>query len=873
MEEDWGAVSAYQVTSNQLQLIVERARRGSDGDRPVLVTGTMADGVTPIGGIGEVHASASPLEVRSLISTVDGEHLVVVTTCDAHELGSDVIARVAGGRIWAPNRWDTVKDMFAAKAVSRDLSRRRHLADALIEARPLSGYPPVRTGTLDTDMALAALLRAYLKMPSDLEGLDGFFQWSLSQEAANLLRGVRPDVASDIRGALADRFGAGTGAVLAILDAGERDQLVPLCLAAGLAHDPNAADNQEVKLRLSLRLGEPQVSAEDWRAAGEAAQRYVRTLDDRSVAISLLTQAELLLGELNGQHLAILSNVLPSGFTLRMERAAESLTSWDQHPQDEALEAAAVAAIESAASHDRADDQRIERMRMAARLIRRGDNALEWGNSLSDAANRYRQSGAWLDLARTDVSRGESSQTLSNLYANLTERFDSMRSIDNEAFSRFNAASDVDQEAVIGLEHVMRDVVSPIAENHPVLVLVLDGMGWPSFLQVYRSVAAVGWTWLRDPGGEADRCGVAALPTVTEISRTSLFAGRVRKGTGESESRAFRELEALVAASKPQNPPILHHKARLRDGGIDAVPTELLADIANQQQQVVAVVLNNIDERLKDVAQPPEGWDLASLDPLAWLLNAANEAGRVVIMTADHGHILDRNAEQVTTPGGGERWKPRELGVDDGEVEVAGRRVVGPSGEAGDAVILPFVEQRFYGVRKNGYHGGYTPQELLVPVAVLSASDQLEGWQPVPFSPPAWWYRSASEKPPSVPLLTAPRKQPTSAAPTLFDEIERDERIPWEKGVVAALEPFWTPQIRLTPEEAEVLLRVLAESGGMATHQTRLAELSGLPQARIGRFVSQLQQLVNVDGYGVITVVNGEVRLDRPLLERQLGLS
>ncbi len=66
---------------------------------------------------------------------------------------------------------------------------------------------------------------------------------------------------------------------------------------------------------------------------------------------------------------------------------------------------------------------------------------------------------------------------------------------------------------------------------------------------------------------------------------------------------------------------------------------------------------------------------------------------------------------------------------------------------------------------------------------------------------------------------------------------------------------------------------MLDQQGGMAISQRRLAEMTGLPIARIGRYVSQLQQLVNIDGYGVVTVKDREVRLDRALLDRQLGLS
>jgi hypothetical protein len=70
------------------------------------------------------------------------------------------------------------------------------------------------------------------------------------------------------------------------------------------------------------------------------------------------------------------------------------------------------------------------------------------------------------------------------------------------------------------------------------------------------------------------------------------------------------------------------------------------------------------------------GWDLASLGPLGWLLGAA-EAGRVVILTADHGHVLD-NGRSIARPQptqGGERWRTAEKRPTDGEIEITGRGV------------------------------------------------------------------------------------------------------------------------------------------------------------------------------------------------------
>jgi hypothetical protein len=582
----------------------------------------------------------------------------------------------------------------------------------------------------------------------------------------------------------------------------------------------------------------------------------------------------VLLQEFNASSLAYLSDLIPSGFKQRLQQAAAALAGWSATPDSHSDAEAAQEAIDQAARHAQADQARIERMRMAARLIRRGAVPIQWGHRLREAARAYQSEGAWLDRARIVVSRGESDPTLASLYAQLSAHFDTQRAADNEHFAKFSPAISGNlPDDVLGIEDLMADVVAPIAEQQAVLIVVLDGMGWPSFLEVYGAVAGLGWIWWQDEMGRFDRPVMAVLPTVTEFSRTSLFAGLVRKGTGESERRAFEEHQALVNISKPGKPPVLHHKAGLRRGGLDAVPEELLSDIADSQRQVVAVVLNNIDERLKDVVAPPEGWGLPELDPIVWLLRKAQEAGRVVVFTADHGHILDRDATQVTAPGGGERWKVAKLGVAEGEIEVSGPRVIGPSGSPGDRVVLPWVEQRHYGTKRNGYHGGITPQEVLVPLAILTVEDQPEGWTPVTFSAPAWWHHRPKTEPVVPPSTKPTKKPPTRQVPTLFDTVDKPDAETWLDQVIEALQPYRTPLIRLTDDVVRSMLQVLADHGGMAVSETRLAEMSGLPIARIGRYVAQLQQLVNIEGYGVVSAAGREVRLDRALLERQLDLS
>ena len=42
----------------------------------------------------------------------------------------------------------------------------------------------------------------------------------------------------------------------------------------------------------------------------------------------------------------------------------------------------------------------------------------------------------------------------------------------------------------------------------------------------------------------------------------------------------------------------------------------------------------------------------------------------------------------------------------------------------GHRLIAPWSERVRYGMMKNGYHGGLTPQEMVVPIVVLSGTDK-----------------------------------------------------------------------------------------------------------------------------------------------------
>ncbi len=344
---------------------------------------------------------------------------------------------------------------------------------------------------------------------------------------------------------------------------------------------------------------------------------------------------------------------------------------------------------------------------------------------------------------------------------------------------------------------------------------------------------------------------------------------------------------ALMASSRAGYPPLLFHKVDLRAGGLDTLPHETIDAVHDERTHVVGVVLNNIDERLKDVAPPPAGWGLPELAPLGDLLDAARRSGRAVIVTSDHGHILDRGAEQRPGGQGGERWRSTSSGpAGEGELAVSGPRVVTDDHTA----ILPYLEQLRYGPRRNGYRGGLTLAEVAVPLAVL-ASDDIDGWTPTDTKAPSWWHPEPVFEPPEPepgPPPPAPRAvAPTT--PTLFDPVEAAVPVieeapvgeqPTTAAVTGAISRILATEdvlqsatmLRLDHGHVAAVLTRLDAAGGTPVHEDRLADVAGIPRARIGRFVMQLQRLVNIDGYGIIEAVSGEVRFDRSLLERQLGL-
>jgi len=363
------------------------------------------------------------------------------------------------------------------------------------------------------------------------------------------------------------------------------------------------------------------------------------------------------------------------------------------------------------------------------------------------------------------------------------------------------------------------------------------------------------------------------------VSRASLLAGRRTSGAQQVERDGFSSNPALTALG---GRPVLYHKADLTGPGGNALPPEVRETVASPSVRVVGAVVNSVDDHLARGQQVRVDWTVDAIRPLGWLLEAAAEADRVIVVVSDHGHVIDHTMtyrpvrDGVT---GGERWRPAGGDPEQGEIEISGPRVLHGGGRA----LLAWDERLCFGAPKHGYHGGATPQEVLVPVATYVRAGRIpDGWEPLAPAAPAWWHpgRPASDAA-VVPVAPAakPKARGRKAAaaaepqPTLF-AVEPSGS--WIEELLSS-EVFIRQRKRNARRDVEdaVLRNVLGAleaAGGTATKEA-LAEKTGIVLFRLNSYLTGMRGLLNRDGYDVLAEQNGTVRLERVLLRSQFGVT
>jgi len=553
-----------------------------------------------------------------------------------------------------------------------------------------------------------------------------------------------------------------------------------------------------------------------------------------------------------------------------------------------------VDAHQAVCRHDQSarETRRLERVEMALRLVRwqarRQQTPPPEPQSFAEAADVYLREGGYIDWARLNLRSGDPVRELSEAYARLFDRATEIRQQQSREFATLLAdwtAAGSHGDEVIPVERVLDEVVAPLAEKGLVLVIVIDGMSVAVCRELLSDITQHEWIAISEPGRNFNRPGLATIPSKTEFSRSSLLCGALRPGGQEQEKAGFAEHPTLVARARSGSPPVLFHKTSLSETEDTVLAAEVRKEIASTHRRVVGVVVNAVDDHLLKGEQIDTRWTRDEIKVLPALLHEARIARRLVVLVSDHGHVLDCQAEGRPQPveQSGERWRTAGGDPAKDELQVHGSRVLTP----GHRLIAPWSERVRYGIKKNGYHGGLTPQEMVIPIAVLSSTDDFpKGWSEQPIDTPAWWDEPSPEpvaEAQPAPKLKAFKPQPSG---TLFD-MEADDKTPVMPAVAV---PQWVSRLlscsvfedqkrlggRGVPSDKVFtkLLSALDQRGGKMT-SVALARALEFPAVRFPGLLAKAERILNVDGYDVLRRddASDTIELNRDLLLKQFDLA
>lgn len=856
------------------------------------------EAVSPHGKQFSLRWCESSLAIREALCELDQlvpptSGMVLITPLSTHEVAEDIAARLARARVFQPEGWDIVRLMFQGKDVDARLSRFAWMPQALIDGAAQGDYQPVANGFLDLETAWREVLARFVGIEVARPDAVTLLAWSMSPDADPRLRPLPPAMRSAILVWLAESAGVAGAMALGCVEAGRTGDALPLGLVSGVIF---AADGEgqtalgQAAIRLERFVNDKHVGVKEGRDWAAAAEQVVRSLGVEACRPAL-DRADALLRELRISGFAQLSDVLPSALDQRLTEFALALSAHAAEPSEANLQQVELQA-DRALKHTLMNDQRprMERVEMARRLARWLLSPMASGGLLPESVEWQADQGAYVDWARFRLLGGDELTELSDAYAACRRaaiaRRDGFAKPFAQALAQWSAQTPASLGRVVPLEQVLDRIVAPIAAVQPVLLLVMDGLSNSIFRELFARAPNHGWAELVSAAQGKPFVGVAAVPTITEVSRTTLLCGRLTTGTQAQEKPGFASHPALMATSRAEHAPKLFHKGDLADAG--NLSLEVRSAIANPKQQVVGVVYNAVDDHLSGPDQLNQRWALEDLRLLLPLLREAREARRVVIITADHGHLLEDGTTQVAG-GESDRWRLGRAAASPQELAISGGRVVTSDGS--NAVVCLWGEGSRYAGRKNGYHGGLSPQEVTVPLSVFAPlGTSLAGWNAAPPNQPEWW-----ELPPLLhakkPTLEAStqakpaRKKPvqTEAQPGLFAAVDLPPAAvtvaaqDWIAGLLAS--PIYASQrqlaarVALPDDKMRLLLEALAERGGKLS-RSALANRLSVAEVRMGGLLSAVRRMLNVDQAAVLTVdeAAGSVDLNIALLQQQFKL-
>lgn len=837
----------------------------------------------------------SDLQVREALLEAETANSPAVLLCAMGDeaLGEDVINRLAKRRVFSPQVREMVAELFSVSPTRIDprVLKSKVLMNALLDRVPTEGYAPVASGTLDVQTAWLTLLGRVIGETVETPSLTKLLEWSLSPDKLRSLSELEPQ----LKAAFIDWFVRSKGEsmrfMMAAIESGFGADLVPMGAALGLVFDPKHhrnAEHQTARGRLERFFQDREIDAESARAWFRAADAILSQMRDESenlIRRSLLNRLDELLSRLGLSDSAWISNHSPLGLEQRYQQAGQALRQTLASKGSSGLDEVR-GAITMIRRHllGEADTERLSRVEMACRLIRWLQTTEMRGSK--DAFDAmvvdYHRNGGFIDWARNRLKETDESPEVQKAYDAILKRVEERAENFEEAFAlqlQDWTRSEHQSKRFTLIENVLGEVVTPLAKQQAVLLLVLDGMSVAVFRQLLQDILRHDWTEIVHEEAGLPRPVLATLPSITSISRRALFLGRLDPATNGTEDGEFKKNDLLFQGSGSQVRPQLFKMGDLADEGNGGIAAGVRNAIADKKCRVVSVVLNAIDDHLDSGKQVDFVWTRNTIRGLRDLLRQSADAERLVILTSDHGHVLDFGTKQVASAkdGRGDRFRAADGHLENGELLFEGSRV--HKGTGSHRITMACAAGIRYGNGKRGYHGGANPQEMVVPLAILSdvRSSVPDGWREVPSYQPEWWRIDASE---SAPTPTAKAK--TEKAVEGLDLFE-------QATAKAGAGPDWIAALLMCPiykEQSKLAVRGAPENelmsklltgldarGGTAVKQALAQEL-GMPPFRVDGLIQNVSRILNVDGYEVIAFdrTSDTVTLNVGLLQTQFDL-
>lgn len=394
----------------------------------------------------------------------------------------------------------------------------------------------------------------------------------------------------------------------------------------------------------------------------------------------------------------------------------------------------AVRDVEAAAQVNRLDEHfsapdyrsRLDALGEMAALVVRWQSQFEVVKSISGVAvwaRWYAEQGARLDLSAlrlmADMGQGTG---LEAPIQSLLQAYWSWRNQCNARFATeymtgYEAAIHDRGAGVYGTHRLLNwNVRTLLQTSQRVLLIVLDSMSYPDYYHLLEQ-------WIKKTPAVYGRSAgptLSLLPSVTAVSRKALFLNALP--TDRLDDDETYEKKATTSEGKALQEAFSDKRVRLYNK-TNWDDQQIFNDLQFHQVDVLAVIINTIDDDLKNATTSVRLPALEDLGSLVQIVRKGIESGWQVLLTSDHGHTWHRDKKLrrgEAQPGSGERFVfltgnqiPPEDAVTTSDLHI----VV----DKNQRMALLTATGSYFGHNpRRGYHGGAGLEEVILPCVCLT---------------------------------------------------------------------------------------------------------------------------------------------------------